>query len=92
MDLRGDCYWCGHQNIASRCHLELENKKGSLLFVLLQVSKNYETLSGHMAHSRKMCCRVNCSYFIDVIFMVAIPGLSQARPCNGPVLQLFLYV
>ena len=31
MDLRGDCYWCGHQNIASRCHLELENKKGSLL-------------------------------------------------------------
>ena len=75
MDLRGDCYWCGRQNIASRCHLELKNKKGSLLFVLLQVSKNNETLSGHMAHSRKMYFRVNYSCFIDVIFIVAIPGL-----------------
>ena len=73
MDLRGDCYWCGCQNIASRCHLELKNKKGSLLFVLLQVSKNNETLSGHMAHSGRMCCRVNYSSLIDVIFMVAIP-------------------
>ena len=85
MDLRGDCYWCGRQNIASRCHLELENKKESLLFVcwvpvLLQVSKNNETLSGHMAHSHRMFCRVNCSYFIDAIFMVAIPGLLQAPP------------
>ena len=75
MDLRGDCYWCGRQNIASRCHLELENKKRSLLFVLLQVSNNNDTLSGHMAHSRRMCCRVNRSSFIDVIFMFAIPGL-----------------
>ena len=58
MDLRGDCYWCGCQNIASRCHLELENKKGSLLCVLLQVSKDNETLLGHMTHSRRMCCRV----------------------------------
>ena len=74
MDLRGDCYWCGRQNIASRCHLELENKKISLLlFVLLQVSKNNEILSGHMAH---LCCRVNCSSLIDAIFIVATPGLS----------------
>ena len=73
MDLRGDCYWFGCQNIASRCRLELENKKGSLLIVLLQVSKNNETLSGHMAHSGRMCCRVNYSCLIDVIFMVAIP-------------------